>query len=77
MEKQKDNIIYENERQIEKGILIVYSLYTVAMMVVSIILKWPFWIEPMIFMGMFLCWVLFLKNTRLIIIGLLLSLPWH
>ncbi|MDD3218081.1 MAG: ATP-binding protein [Lachnospiraceae bacterium] len=64
MEKQKDNIIYENERQIEKGILIVYSLYTVAMMVVSIILKWHFWIEPMIFMGMFLCWVLFLKKYK-------------
>lgn len=63
MNNSDSGLLY-GERRIEKGILIVYSLYTISMAIVSIVLNWDYWILPLIMLGMLANWGFFVKKYR-------------
>lgn len=58
------NYLEKNQRGIERIILIVYSLYTIAMTVVSRTLQWPDWVVLVILLGMMLCWAAYLREDK-------------
>ena len=54
----------EQQKNIEYIILSVYSMYTVAMTVISLLRSWAQWIPPIIVGGMVICWVAKIKNYK-------------
>ncbi|MGN0506684.1 MAG: ATP-binding protein [Lachnospiraceae bacterium] len=58
------NYLGKNQRGIERIILIVYSAYTLAMSGVSMTMKWPGFVIPVIFFGLMLCWIAYLSEYK-------------
>ncbi len=60
----KTDYVAENRTRKERIVLIIYSIYTVAMMIVSIILGWGSWIPPVICFGMVAAWIVSVKSYK-------------
>ena len=53
-----------NPKNIEQIILIIYSLYTIAMTVISLLFSWEQWMPAIIICGMLFCWWVHLKKYK-------------
>ena len=56
--------LYENRKSIEKVILLIYTIYTLAMTVVAILFDWDSWVIPVIIIGLIICWVVSLQKRK-------------
>ena len=60
----RTDYIAENRLRKERIVLIIYSIYTLAMMFVSILFQWGSWIPPVIVFGMITAWMVSVKSYK-------------
>jgi len=53
-----------DNRAAEKIIVLVYSIYALALMFATTILNWPLWIAPITSVGIVTAWIIYLREVR-------------
>ena len=61
---EREKYIEENQTRKEKVVMIIYSLFTVIMLIVASFLSWADWVIPTIFSGLLISWWLVLKKVK-------------
>lgn len=54
----------ENQKKIERFILVVYSIYNIAMIVMADGQRWDRWVDYLLFLEMAACWACSLYSTE-------------